>query len=135
MTLLTLMEIRFDVMNIMDDRRKHKRYQVSEGTFAALTSNYVVGQINNLSLGGVSFTCVSSGRQGYSMPVLEIFSKDNNFYLREIPFKVVSEIDLENHVPCSSLQMKQISGEFSDLTEHQRSQLDYFIHHFTNAEA
>jgi hypothetical protein len=121
-------------MNTKDDRRKHKRYSIQQGAFAALPSNYLIGQIKNLSQGGVSFTCFASGRQSYSMPVLEIFSKDDGFYLREIPFKVVSEIDVEEHVPCSSLQMKQISGEFADLTDYQESQLDYFLQKFTKAE-
>jgi hypothetical protein len=119
----------------MDDRRKHKRFKVKDGAFATVPSNYLVGKIENISKGGVSFTCLDSGKQSSSMPVLEIFSKDDGFYLKEIPFKLVSDTDLENHVPCSSLQMKQISGEFANLTEYQMSQLDYFIHHFTNAEA
>jgi hypothetical protein len=119
----------------LDERRRHKRYKVQDGTFAALPSNYLVGQVKNLSRGGVSFTCIASGRQSGSMPVLEIFSKDDGFYLREVPFKIVSETDVENHVPCSSLQMIEISGEFADLTEFQKSQLDYFLQHFAKAEA
>lgn len=122
-------------MNKIDDRRKHKRYSVQEGAFAALPSNYLVGQLKNISQGGASFTCIASVKQSCRMPVLEIFSKDNGFYLREIPFKVVSETDVEDHVPCSSLQMKKICGEFADLTEYQKSQLDYFLQHFTKAEA
>ena len=113
-------------MNV-DERRKHKRYDVKEGAFAALPSNYLVGQIKNISKGGISFTCLSSGKQKFNMPILEIFSKDNDFYLREIPFKIVSEIDVEDRVPSSSIQMKQIGGEFVNLTEDQKSQLDYFL--------
>jgi len=93
-----------------EERRKHKRYNVQQGTFAALSSNYLVGQIKNISMGGVSFYCIASGWKSYSMTVLEIFSKDDKFYLQKIPFKVLSEIDVENQVPFSSLQMKQISG-------------------------
>jgi hypothetical protein len=122
------------MMNI-DERRKHKRYNVQQGTFAVLPSNYLIGQIKNISRGGVSFSCIAAGRQSYGIPVLEIFSKDNNFYLREIPFKVISEIDVENHVPCSSLQMKKISGEFAKLTEYQKSQLDFFLQNLSATEA
>ena len=67
--------------------------------------------------------------------VLEIFSKDDDFYLREIPFKIVSDNYVENHIPYSSLPLKQISGEFAELTEYQKSQLDYFLQSFTAAEA
>jgi hypothetical protein len=117
------------------DRREHKRYEVQEGAFAALPSNYLVGQIRNISKGGISFTCLASGKQEFNMPILEIFSKDNDFYLREIPFKPVSEIDIEDRVPSSSMQLKQISGEFTELTENQISQLDYFLQNYTATEA
>ena len=78
-------------------------------------------------MGGVSFTCIASSIQSDGVPELEIFSKDNNFYLRDIQFKVVSEIDVEKQESFSSLQMKQICGEFSELTEYQKSQLDIFL--------
>jgi hypothetical protein len=111
----------------INERRKHKRYNVKQGAFAALPSIYLIGQIKNISMGGVSFACIASGPKCYRIPVLEIFSKDKNFYLRKIPFNVVSEFYVENHVPCSSLQMKQISGEFAELTEPQKAQLDFFL--------
>jgi hypothetical protein len=118
-----------------DERRKHKRLNLQQGTFAALPSKYLIGKIKNISKGGVSFTCIASGRQSDSISVLEIFSKDNNFYLREIPFKVVSEIDVENHVPCSSVPLKQIGGEFAELTSFQKSQLDFFLQNLAATEA
>lgn len=119
----------------IDERRKHKRYVVQEGAFAAIPSNYLVGQIKDISRGGISFYCIASGEQDFNMPVLEIFSKENDFYLREIPFKIVLEVEEDNQVPCSSLQMKQISGEFGELTENQMSQLDFFLQNVAAAEA
>jgi hypothetical protein len=126
--------IRYYVMN-MDERRKHKRYNVQQGTFAAFSSNYLVGQIKNISMGGVSFYCIASSRKSNSNTVLEIFSKDINFYLRKISFKVISEIDVGTHIPWSSLPMKQISGEFAELTEYQKAQLDFFLQNLTATEA
>ena len=121
-------------MNI-DDRRKHERYTVTDRIFAAIPSDFLVGQVKNISKGGVSFTCIATERKIDRKPALEIFSKDKGFYLREIPFRVVSETYVLNQNPCSSLQMKNIAGEFVELTEHQECQLDLFLKNFASAEA
>jgi len=122
------------VMN-KDDRRRHKRYTMQDGIFAAIPSKFLVGQVKNISKGGVSFTYIATEKIIDSRPSLEVFSKDKGFYLREIPFKIVSEIDVEDYMPFSSLPMKRIAGEFVELTEHQKSQLDLFIQNFAAAEA
>ena len=114
----------------INERRKHQRYNAPENSFAVLLSDNLIGPIDNLSLGGVSFTCIACSKQRYGKNTLEMFSKDRNFYLREIPFKVVSEVDLENQMPLISVQMKQISGEFIELSEYQSSQLEFFIQNF-----
>ena len=118
----------------IDERRSYKRYNAQEGAFVALHSNHQIGRIKDISKGGVSFTCISSGLVRYDISVLEIFSKNNNFYLKEVPFKVVSEINMENNIPCSSLPMKQISGKFAELTEYQNSQLDSFLQNIAATE-
>ena len=119
----------------IDERRNYKRYNVQDGAFVALHSNHLIGRIKDISKGGVSFTCISTGMISYDISKLEIFSKDNNFYLKEIPFKVVLETDMENHVPFSSLPMKQISGKFTELTEYQRSRLESFLQNIAATEA
>lgn len=72
MALPTITTIGYYVMSI-DDRRKHKRYEVQGGTFAAVPSNYLVGQVKNISRGGLAFNCIASCEQDFTMPVLDIF--------------------------------------------------------------
>jgi len=116
------------------DLRKHLRYKVREGIFAAFSTNSLVGQVKNISKGGVSFTYIATEKSIDKNLELEIFTSDTRIYLKSIPFRVVSDTEAENHVPCSSLQMRQIRGAFIELTEDQKSQLDQFLSIFAEAE-
>ena len=121
-------------MNI-NERRKYKRHDLQEGTFAAVLSNYLIGQVKNISREGIAFTYVDLEDQIFSRDEMEIFSDDNNFFLKKIPFKVVSNIDMEIHVPYTTPPIKQISGEFAELTGYQKSQLDIFLQNLATTEA
>lgn len=118
----------------VDERRIHRRYKVKAQAFAALVSHYLIGQIKNISKGGISFTCIASVKPDSRTFEIEIFTQDDKFHLREIPFKIVSETDVEDRIPSSSLQKKQINGVFLELTDDQVSQLEYFLDNYILAE-
>ena len=118
----------------VDERRIHRRYKVKAQAFAALASHYLIGQIKNISKGGISFTCIASVKPDSRTFEIEIFTQDEKFHLREIPFKIVSELDVEDRIPSSSLQKKQINGVFLELTDDQVSQLEYFLDNYILAE-
>ena len=124
-----------DIQKNSLERRKDNRYEVQEEIFAAVPSNYLIGQVKNISRGGLAFAYIDLKDQIVNRPVMDIFSKDNYFYLKEITLKVVSEMDIENRVPCSSVSMKQICGEFAELTEYQKSRLDIFLQNLNATEA
>lgn len=118
----------------VNERRIHRRYKVKVQAFAALASHYLIGQIKNISKGGISFTCIASVKPDSKPFEIEIFTQDDKFHLREIPFKIVSETNVEDRIPSSSLQKKQINGVFLELTGGQLSQLEYFLQNYTLAE-
>jgi len=118
----------------VDERRIHRRYKVKAQAFAAMASQYLIGQIKNISKGGISFTCIASVKPDLRTFEIEIFTQDDKFHLREIPFKIVSELDVEDRIPSSSLQKKQINGVFLELTDDQVSQLEYFLDNYILAE-
>jgi hypothetical protein len=89
-----------------DERRAHRRYMVKTQAFAALTSHCLIGQIKNISKGGISFICLESLKPDSPTFKIEIFTPDNRFHLRDIPFKIVSEADAEDPIPSSSIQKK-----------------------------
>jgi len=118
----------------LKERRTHKRYKVKMEAFAALASHYLIGQIKNISKGGISFTCIANVKPDSRIFEIEIFTQDDQFHLREIPFKIVSELDVEDRIPSSSLQKKQINGVFLELTDSQVSQLEHFLKNYIVAE-
>lgn len=118
----------------LNERRTHRRYKVKALAFAALASHYLIGQIKNISKGGISFTCIASVKPDSRTFEIEIFTQDDKFHLREIPFKIVSEVDVEDRIPSSALQKKQINGVFLELTDSQLSQLEYFLDNYILAE-
>ncbi|MDF1590625.1 MAG: PilZ domain-containing protein [Desulfobacterales bacterium] len=118
----------------MNERRIHRRYKVKAQAFAALASHYLIGQIKNISKGGISFTCIANVKPDSQTFEIEIFTQDDKFHLREIPFKIVSAVDVEDRIPSSALQKKQINGVFLELTDSQVSQLEYFLDNYILAE-
>ncbi|MEW6671000.1 MAG: PilZ domain-containing protein [Thermodesulfobacteriota bacterium] len=117
-----------------NERRVHQRFNVKRQAFAALASHYLIGQIKNISKGGISFTCIASVKPDSRTFEIEIFTQDDKFHLREIPFKIVSETEVEERIPSSTLQKKQINGVFVELTDDQLAQLEYFLDHYISIE-
>lgn len=112
--------------NELSEQRKDKRFQVPQDAFAALGPDYIkVGQIINISMGGLAFRYL--GSEGPSNESeLDIFLAGRAFYLYKLPFETVWDIVLDEK-PFSSLNMKVGGLQFGELTQRQISQLQYFI--------
>ena len=128
-------QTRKKVVNMKDDRRKYKRYTLKDGTFVSISSCFLVGQVKDISKGGVSFTCLATESKIGDNSSVDLFSREKGLYMREIPFSIVSETYVLNQNPCSSLHMKRIAGAFGKMSEHQESELDMFLKSCTAAEA
>ena len=116
------------------EQRENKRFQVPKGALAVLRPDYIkVGQIINISVGGLEFRC--SGSEGPSnASELDIFLAGRAFYLYKVPFQTVWDF-VTNEMPSSSINMKVCGLQFGDLTPHQISQLEYFIQAYALGEA
>lgn len=112
------------------ERRAHPRYKVKTQAFAALASHCLIGQIKDISKGGISFTCLAGLKSDSRIFEIEIFTPDDRFHLRGIAFKIISETDVEGRIPSSSLQKKQINGVFLEPTASQLAQLEYFLENY-----
>ncbi|MBW1860726.1 MAG: PilZ domain-containing protein [Deltaproteobacteria bacterium] len=97
------------------ERRKHKRFQAWNGAFVALGPySLKLGQIVNMSMGGLAFRYIGSRKPSRMKTESKIFI-DNGFCLDDVP----------------SLVMRQSGVQFGKLTRDQRSELEYFIHNHT----
>jgi hypothetical protein len=118
----------------LNERRAHRRHKVKMQAFAVLASHCLIGQIKNISKGGISFTCIANLKPDARTFKIEIFTPDNQFHLREVPFKIISEADVEDRISSSPLQKKQINGVFLELTDSQLAQLEHFLQNYIVAD-
>ena len=118
------------------DRRIHKRYAMQPSAFVSIRPGGTnLGQIMDLSIGGLAFRYMSKERPSGAFFQIDLFSAENGFYLEEVPFRTIWDVETDGQLPFSALSMRRRGGEFGELTDHQRTQLAYFMEHYSEAEA
>lgn len=116
------------------ERRKHKRFQVDNGAFVVLGSNHdKSGRIIDISVGGLAFRYMTPvERQNGSY--LAIVLPETNFYLDEVSIKTISDFELPYKLPTNSMAMRRCGVQFVNLTDNQKSQIEFFINNYTIGE-
>lgn len=116
-----------------EERRKNRRFKVEEGAFAALSpDSSIMGQLDNISKGGLSFKYIVHEDQSDEIEATHVFVGINGFYLEKMPYKVVEDVQVENTSSLSSINMRRRRLQFVDLTSNQAAQLDYFLKNRTD---
>ncbi len=119
-----------------DERRQQKRFKVQEGAFAALVAQESrLGQIKDISIRGLSFRYIDSNEKLENADELKIILGNEGLYLDNVPFKKISDIEIESEYSFSTVKMRQIGLEFGELTTAQQNRLNQFIEHHTIDEA
>jgi len=140
---------------LSEDRRKHERFMAMEGVFAIIRSApskldqikdmsrgeiaiaifkskpILTGQIINISRGGLAVRYFYSEEHSNQSVELDILFADDRFYLENLAFKTVSDLDVDNEFSCSSQNRPLTRVQFGELDLHQISQLDYLIQNCT----
>jgi len=111
------------------ERRVYKRYNASDGAFAAISPNsFKLGQILNISRGGLAFQYIETSRSNtYNIEEKNVFLSSKGYYVRSIPFKIVTDRPIPNDTPCSTIMMRQCSIEFGEMSFDQKINLDNYI--------
>jgi hypothetical protein len=118
-------------MNGVTERRKHPRFRARKGSFAALGSVKALGQINDISNDGLAFTHLAEEELLEEPLELEIFSPTDNFYLRKVPCKFISNIRIEAGFSLTPVTTQRCCLQFKKLSEEQKLQLDFFLRNYT----
>ena len=119
-----------------DERRQQKRFKVQEGAFAALVARESrLGQIKDISIRGLSFRYIDNNEKLENADELKIILGSEGLYLDKVPFKKISDFEIESEYSFSTVKMRQIGLEFGELTTAQRDRLNQFIEHHTIDEA
>ena len=118
--------------SVLDERRQQKRFKAQEGAFAALVAQESrLGQIKDISIRGLSFRYIDGHEKLENADALKIILGDEGLYLDNVPFKKISDFEIENEFSFSRIKMRQIGLEFGELTAEQKMRLDRFIQYHT----
>jgi hypothetical protein len=110
------------------DQRKDKRFQLKKCAFAIPRArSRKLWQIMDISKGGLAFQYVANGERIYDSSDLDIAYSNASFYLEKVPFKAVSDLEVENGIRWSSLKVRRCGVKFGELTHSQISLLEGFI--------
>jgi PilZ domain len=121
--------------NKIIERRSHERYQVQQGVYALLKNgSSKLGQIMNISPGGLAFKYINHDEQIGEPVEVDIFISGNGYFLKGIPCKKISDIHVDNFVPFSTFEMRQLGVQFGAMSHGQVTQLDAFIKKYTLAQ-
>jgi len=119
----------------VENKREESRFWIQEYAYAVLRpASKKVGQIVDISRGGLSFRYPDAGGDHAESFELDIFLVGDDFYLDKIPFRTVSERDMDIELPDQSLTMKQCGVKFDKLTQEQLERLDLLIGRYTKGE-
>ena len=115
------------------DRRKNTRFKVSDGALAFI--NNTPFTIRNISKGGVHLHSVVFDDSPPDEMLLDIFLKKENFYLQNIPVRLIRFQRENASSPFSSTHVNCFGLQFGELTQQQKSRLDFFLARSATGEA
>lgn len=140
------------------ERRIHKRFSAKDKTFAMLRAERCsldqikrmsmgeiacavynakpafMGQIVDMSQGGLSFDCIDEVCTSQKRLKLDILSANDKFYMGRIKFKPVHELKSTDKASISPIRMRKRGIQFVDLTFKQLSRLEKFLRNHTDGE-
>ena len=117
------------------ERREYKRLPVREGVYALIKNNSsTLGQIKNVSMGGLAFSYIVNEEQMHESFKVDIFISGQGFCLKNIPSKKISDFHIDNKLSFTTFAIRQVGIQFNELNHNQLSQLDNFIRDHTTVE-
>ncbi len=116
------------------EQRRHRRYRVKEGAFAVIrkqADTQTLGQIIDISGGGLAFKYFANGKPSNGRHKLDIFFAGFGIQLKNLSFQTVSDLPIDNQISFSSIKMRRCGLQFKDLKSKHRLQIEDFIQSYT----
>jgi hypothetical protein len=112
----------------MVERRKNKRYKAKEGAYAAISPHSRrLGQIIDISMGGLSFKYIDNNDETEEKPERSIFLSSLGYYVGELPFKTIDDYEITNYPSFSSMKLRKRRVKFTELSFKQLFDLDFYL--------
>ncbi|MDM7918281.1 MAG: PilZ domain-containing protein [Methanosarcina sp.] len=120
------------------EQRVHERFRVKDGVFAVIRKDndtkLTVGQIIDISQGGMSFKYLANSEPIDGVHKLDIYSSGNGAQLKDITFRVVTDFRMDSPFPFSTVFMRRGGLQFQDMSDDHLSRFFEFIGKFTDIE-
>ncbi len=113
------------------ERRNHKRFSPRSPAFVAVgtPNKKKIAHIVDICRGGLAFHYIADETRFNTWDSLDIYSAEEGFYLKEVPFTTVSDVELPREFPWSTITMRRRGIQFNTLTPEQVSQVEAFLLH------
>lgn len=106
------------------ERRRDKRFKVQSGALLVSSSHSTrLGQIIDVSGGGLAFSYVANGKRLMESAGLDILLADYGFCLNDIAFETIWEIESFVSTPLKAIPTRRRGVKFRGLTHSQVSQM------------
>ena len=118
------------------ERRKSKRYKAVEGAYAAISpKSRKLGQIINLSIGGVCFKYIDNNNDDQDAGTqreVSIFLSSLRYYVGNLFFKTVCDCEVTDTPSSNSMKIRKRRVQFTDLNFKQLFDLDNYLKNNTS---
>jgi len=102
------------------ERRTYQRFTTKSCTIAVSST---IGQIVDISMGGVSFSYIDTGKLSKNTSAQAIVFGKDDLCLDEFPLRIISDCSMGKGISM----MRRCGAVFDELTSKQLSQLEHFI--------
>ncbi|MBW1742430.1 MAG: PilZ domain-containing protein [Deltaproteobacteria bacterium] len=118
------------------EQRQHRRFRVPKTTFVALWPEFFrVGQVADISMGGLAFRHLTSEDPPNGSLELDLFLAGRSFYLYKLPLEMIWNFEPVKANSSNAPNVRQCGLQFGGLTPSQAAQLEYFIRNYTATRA
>ena len=123
------------------ERRKYNRFMARPDTYAAIGPHFTkIGKVREISIDGLTFEYMSimDNPSRYDTNIT-IFLCEDNFFLPDIPCRVISDLPNcsldENSTADSIFILNQCAVQFKTISEGQKQRLECFLEQHTKGLA
>ncbi len=110
------------------ERRKFQRYKVAYGAYAVAGPEAAkLGQIKDISLGGLAFNYLADEARSNHCNELDIIIRQDATRIEHLPVKTISDFELAQKNVFSTVKLRQLGVQFGELTPDQTTQLEHLL--------
>ncbi len=120
-------------MNNLLEKRNFPRFRVNKKikAMALMKSEHVICRIDDISMGGIALSYVNGTLKAFQPVEISILYQDDFWGISNLPVKLIWQ---KEEVNKESMRREKIGLCFEEINHPKKSQLKYFIKHFSQQD-